>query len=421
MRHSLDITSEFYRVTRNRKPAAGMLFRSVFGLVLLGGWASMTTIDESVTHVVKIVPRISNEQRIEGTLNPSASTSGKVVEVLVKESQAVVKGEMLVRLDPSEFLIRRDQEIERAKNLQKEIDAKQRQSQLSVSTHESEEAELKEKLSNEQQLVSRLTSEREIKIKRSAVELDRIAQELKRASKLRKQRAIAASEVAELRAAYLKAKEDVELAKLPIQESTVVEIKSRLKSLKSSHRESLHRIESETIGLRKQLSTANSEIQLLEMKIDQCEIVAMVDGVVSACSVRVGDWVVPGELEITVSQPGFMAESFLPSSLIGNVKEGNRAFISFDGIDRLINGSLSATVATISSDLVQEEVAMGDGSSVLVDGYRVWIKINSDEDFGNWDNLRLGMTGSVEIQTGKKQLAVYLIEKAVGNGWLPTM
>ena len=420
MKHKLEMTFEFYRVARDRKPAIKILLSSVLGLLCLGAWASITPIDETVVHTVKIVPRISADQRSNGMLKPSSTTSGKVVEVLVKESQAVKKGEVLIRLDSKEYVIRREQEKEKYERLKKDIEAKQKQLQLANSTHSTEEAELTQQLSKERLTAIRLGDERVIKIKRSAVEMRRLAQELERASRLRKQRAISQSEVDTLRSDYQKAKEDVELAKLPIPESTVVELKLQLKTLNANHKELVHRIRTETLGLQNQLATTAGEIELQEMKIAQCEVVASCDGIISACEMRPGDWIVPGELDIAVSQRGFMAESFLPSALIGNVKEGDRAVISLDGIDWLVNGSLFGNVATISPDLVQQEVVMGDGSSVLVDGYRVWMKLEANEDFRKWDSVRLGMTGSVEIRTGKKQLAIYLLEKAIGNEWIPS-
>jgi len=418
--HNLEMASDFYRIARDRKPAIKMLLNSVFGLVCLGIWASITPINETVVHSVKIVPLSRVSQRSGGTLKPSAAISGKVVEVLVRESQAVKKGEVLVSLDSSEYLIRQRQEKAKAEGLMTDVDAKRKQLQLVVSTHKAEAKGLAEELSNEQLQVKRLTDERAINIERANVEFNRLAQELARATKLRQQKAIAKSEVETLRSDYLKAKEDVEMAKLPIQVSANTEIKLRIETLNSSHKELIHQIQTEIAGLQNQLETTGSEIELLTMKIAHCKVLAMNDGIVTTCVVRVGDWVVPGELGITVSQEGYMAESFLPSALIGNVKEGDQAVISLDGIDWLVNGSLVANVAMISSDLVQEEVVMGDGTSVLVDGYRVWMKLEANEDYRKWDSVRLGMTGSVQIKTGKKQLAIYLLEKAVGNECIPS-
>ena len=156
------------------------------------------------------------------------------------------------------------------------------------------------------------------------------------------------------------------------------------------------------------------------MKIKQCEIKSICAGVVSTCLVQVGDWVKPGQLDLRVSQREFKAEAFLPSESIGNVKAADRAVIFLDGISWLMYGSLSASVETISPEVVQQEVVMGDGSTIVVDGYRVWLNLESNEEFDRWASVRLGMTGSVEIQTGKKSLAVYLIEQAIGDGWLPS-
>ncbi len=421
MSHNLEMASDFYRLTRNRRPAIKMLLSSVLGLVALGFWASITPINETVIHAVKIVAKSDAVDKGVGALKPSATISGQVVEILVSESQVVKKGDVLIRVDPTEYLILQKQENEKSASIEEEIEAKGIQLKLAVSTHETEKSELRTQLESENQLAITLASERQIKINLSNVELSRLTKELERNVKLWKQRAVAKSEIDTLSSGVQKAKEDVALAKLPLQDSEVAEIESKLHTLDSCHCERVHQIETETTVLRNQLKAASTEIELLEMKIAQCEIVATRDGLVSQCAIQVGEWVVPGPLNITVSQKGFMAEAFLPSALIGNVKNGDRAAISLDGLNWLINGSLFANVAMISPDLVQEEVVNGDGSTVVIDGYRVWMNLESNEDFGKWDSVRLGMTGSVEIQTGKKSLAIYMLEQAVGNGWIPSM
>ena len=112
-----------------------------------------------------------------------------------------------------------------------------------------------------------------------------------------------------------------------------------------------------------------------------------------------------------------MAEAFLPSRLIGEVRVGNSAVIVLDGLDWLVHGVIEAQVKEISPDLIMKKTVLGDGSSEEIDGYRVWLELDQSGSFKRWDSLRLGMTGSVEIKTGEEKLALYLLRQAVGESW----
>lgn len=414
MSHQLYRASDFYRIARGKKPAARMLIHVALGLSILLVWASITPINDSVAHLAKIVPRNEVTNAKDGSLNMSTPLSGKVSAVLVSERQKVLKDEVLIRLDTQELQIRRDGEREKIKNLDLEIKAKIQQNELATSTYKTQKAELKAQLEAEKSRVKTLALERSIKIKSANSELKRVTKELSRFKKLIVQKAISRSELDMAETDYLRAKESLALASLPIEESRVAELSSRIESIESGHLETLHEIETTRLVLESRIASAHSEIELLEMRIEQSSIVSPIDGHVSACNISEGDWVSPGMLDVTVSQTGFIAEALLPSQLIGDVKPGDEAKIMIDGIDWMLYGSISATVSSISTELCHEEVPLGDGATQVVDGYRVLFEIES-HDFKKWNSIRIGMTGLVQIETGEKNLAVHLLEKAVGE------
>ncbi len=420
MSQQLSLASDLYRLSRTRKPTAKVIMCSALAMVALCIWASVTKINVIVTQPVKIVGQSISDSQSISAANANSTISGEVVEVVVSESQAVSAGQVLVRLNPAEHILRRSLELEKSESYRQELKSKQIELQLANARHEKEKTELKVQLANESHLLSRATEERELNIKHNSAALNQFVKELRRMEKLKQSRAVSQSEVESLRSEVRKAKADLDLAKLPLKESAIAEIESRIETLNSTHTERVHRIEAEATAIMHKLSSTKSEIDLLAMKIKQCEIKSICAGVVSTCLVQVGDWVKPGQLELRVSQREFKAEAFLPSESIGNVKAADRAVIFLDGISWLMYGSLSASVETISPEVVQQEVVMGDGSTIVVDGYRVWLNLESNEEFDRWASVRLGMTGSVEIQTGKKSLAVYLIEQAIGDGWLPS-
>lgn len=414
MSHELRMASDFYRVARNKKPAVRMLLQVAVGLSVLLVWASITPISDSVAHITKIVPRNRLTNAKNGTLKLSVSYSGKVAAVPVREGQKVAQGDVLIRLDTEELRVRRKGELGKIDNLDLEVEAKVQQIELVTSTYRTQKAELTAQLIGERMRIKKLASERSIRIESANSDLKRTAKELSRFKKLIVQRAISQSELDAVEADYLHAEEVLSLASLPLEESRVPELLSRIEAVEAVHKESVHQTKTETLTLESRISIAQSEIELLELRIKQCNIVSPMDGHISTCSVSEGDWVSPGTIGVAVSQTGFIAEALLPSQLIGNVKAGDQARIMIDGIDWMVNGSIEATVTSISPELCQEEVVMGDGSRQVIDGYRVLMELERNE-FKKWNSIRIGMTGLVQIETGQRNLAIYLLEKAIGE------
>ena len=304
------------------------------------------------------------------------------------------------------------------KNLAQEIEAKSIEGELSKATYRNQRAELVAQLDSQKQLDATRTNEQNIKVARLKDELHRATRELNRAEKLVAQRAISKSEFDSIGAEYAEVRQNLALAKLPVEQSLVAEIGMRIETLDSEYQEAVHRIHTEALALQNRLATCRNQVEVFNLKIDQCSVVAPLSGVVSSCVVQPGDWISAGTVGVTVSRAGLMAEALLPSSQIGDVRPGANASIMLDGIEWMSHGLLKGRVMSISTDLCQKEVALGDGSRQIVDGYRVWVELSPDDRFSKWDSVRLGMTGAVEIETENKSLAVYLVEKAIGTNWL---
>lgn len=417
MRDSFHI-AELYRLVRGRKSAAKLLVHLVAASLLIGVWALATPINQTVSFRTRLVPKGEFGGR-DGAFQPSCASGGIVASVSVQEFQTVAKGETLLEFDSSELRVRRKGEAGKIENLEREIAAKEVQRKLAMSSFHAKETELLAQLDVELKRVKRSGSEREIQIGRAKAELARAAKELDRGKRLDLHLAISKSEYENLRSENQKAKKDLALAELPVEQSRVSEIKAQRDSLESSHRELLHKLDTETLVLRSKISVLRNEVELLDLKISQCKVIASRGGVVSECHVKAGDWVESGPIALTVSREGFMAEAFLPSRLIGEVRKGNSAVIVLDGIDWLVYGSIDAQVMKISADVQEEETVLGDGSSEVIDGYRVWLDLKPESGFKRWDSVRLGMTGTVEIKTGKEKLALHLLKRAFGESWIP--
>lgn len=394
-----------------------MMVHSVGAMVVLMTWASIAPVSDTVSHRVKIVP-VNGFAGKAGSLYPSSSIGGMVSEVLVSESRYVEKGELLLRFDAREYVLLREGESKKAGNIRKELALKGEQMDLAMRSCEAQKAELlAQKVTLEESHVS-LLAEQKIGIARAQSELSRARKEYVRATKLFQSNAISRSELESLRAAHVSANGELSLARLPISRSAIEEFEKRFVSLETSHAEEKHRIETEKLLLASRLQASINEVARLDLKIGQCSVFSPGSGIVSECLIRSGDWISPGQVGIAVSQKGYVAEAILPSRLICNVKKGSSARITIDGVDWLIHGSLIALVSDVAPSLRKEESVLGDGSTEVVDGYRVLLEFQPNDDFEKWDCIRLGMTGTVEIDVGEKKLVCYLLEKAVGDDWL---
>lgn len=409
--------AELYRLIRRRKPAAAMLLHTIGALIALLAWASITPVAEVVSHRIKVVPTNGIEGNA-GSLNPASPVGGMVSEVVVRESMWVEKGDLLLRFDSEELVLVRQGELKKQEGIHKELEVRRRQILLAQESFKAKLSELLAQKVTELDSYTRLEAERKINQDRAASELLRANSEYARGKKLLAGKAISKSELESLKAVLDSATGEVALARLPISKSKVEEIEKRIESHESSHAEAVHLIEAEQLLLQTKLEAVKNEIRLLDLKIENCSILAPRSGVVSQCQLRRGDWIPPGEIGIAISQQDFVAEAILPSRLICDVQKGSKARITLDGIDWLVYGSLTATVTEVAPDLQKVESVLGDGSTEVVDGYRVLLQFESDSEFKKWDSIRLGMTGSVEIDVGEKKLAIYLMEKAVGTNWL---
>lgn len=394
-----------------------MMVHAVGAMAVLFLWASISPVIDVVVHRIKVIPA-SELDGDSGAFFPSTAVGGTVAKIVVAESSWVEKGDLILCFDSEELQLRRQAETKKRDSLHKELEARERQILLANRSFDAKVSELTAQKKTESDNFAMLVAERKIKQQSAKVELQRAKNEFARGLRLQQSRAISESELETLRAAKESAKGEVALAGISLSKSKIDEIEKRIDSLKTSHAEELHVIEAEKLLLNSKLESVQGEISLLDLRIENCSIYAPRSGVLSQCQLRCGDWVPPGEIGIAISQKGYVAEATLPSELISGVRKGSQARITLDGIDWMIHGSLDATVTEVSPDIQKKELVMGDGSTETVDGYRVLLHFEPDSGFRKWDSVRLGMTGTVEIDVGEKKLATHLLEKAVGKDWL---
>ena len=94
-----------------------MLMQLALVLAVFIVWAGVTPYTETVFNSVTIVAKDGIGNAVEGTMSPGCPLSGTVKEVAVTEFQVVEKGDVLIQLDPREYVILRNGELEKNQKL----------------------------------------------------------------------------------------------------------------------------------------------------------------------------------------------------------------------------------------------------------------------------------------------------------------
>jgi membrane fusion protein (multidrug efflux system) len=413
--YEMNLVSEFYHSTRCTRSATKMMTRTFLGMLVLCLWSGLTPIDETVMESVSIVPDMADKAFDSISQKPDATLSGPVTQVCIAEDQVVKKGDLILRIDAEETGLKIESLEKRIAAALKEARLEKEKLALQEENYLVEREGFMKSLENARTQIRLSEQRRKIQIKQAQISFDLAKKMLLRSKKLKSQNAISQLELDQMSSDYADAKEQLALASLPIDESGVDEIQASLNRLRSKHDLNVHESRIRSTAFENELEQLNSDKRILERTMASSDIRSPCDGVVTSCEVKMGDWIGPGELPITISPAGFMIEAMIPSNSIGGVEAGNAALISIDGIDWMLHGQISGSVVEVSSDVVQEETVTGNGTARPVSGYRVLIELEKKDGFDAWDQIRLGMTGTAEIQTGQKRLAFYLFEKAFGR------
>ena len=118
----------------------------------------------------------------------------------------------------------------------------------------------------------------------------------------------------------------------------------------------------------------------------------------------------PGEevLEVVPIEADFLIEAKLSPADIGFVTVGQNVAVKVDAFDYTIYGDLAGTIIYISPDTLKEKSPQGD-----VPYYKVQVRTNGKAFSGaptrNFEIIP-GMTGTVEVHTGKNTIFNYLLK-----------
>jgi adhesin transport system membrane fusion protein len=356
-----------------------VIWGALVGIMVLIVWAYFAQIDQvtRATGTVIASARTQDIQAVEG---------GVLTELLVKEGDDVIKGQLVVKL-----------EEERA--------------QAAVSNSASKIAALKAKL-------ARLEAEI---FERALVfpnDIQNYSEYIQNQTQLYNRRKQAINQdVSSLQQMMVLAKQelnmnepllvygDVSKADVIKLRRQVAEIQAQITNKRNKYFEEA---QTEMTKAQEELDTELEELRGNSQVLEEKNLFAPTDGTVKNIVITtIGGVVKPGEIimEILPTSSDLIVEAKVSPADIAYVKENQIASVKLDAYDYSIFGAMNGNVVYISPDTLMEQTPKGEEPY-----YRVQIKITGAEFAERRDEIVIkpGMTASVDIKAQERSVLSYL-------------
>ncbi|KAF1067542.1 MAG: Multidrug export protein EmrA [Pseudomonas citronellolis] len=303
---------------------------------------------------------------VQGEITRIASQLGaRIDEVLVHDNQHVEKGELLVRLDASDFQLA----VQRA--------------EASLATHEAELAQAQSKLKGQGSLIA--ASEADVNA--SQATFGRTQVDLNRAEALRKPGYVSEERVTTLTADAHVARSQVAKAQADLQAQHI----------------QVDALNADIKRLQALIASAQAELEQARINLARCEIHAPVSGRVGQRSARVGQYVQVGsQLLSLVPDDGIWVQANFKETQVGKMRPGQKATLILDTFpDTPIEGTLESLFAASGAQfsLLPPDNATGNFTKVV---QRIPVKIVLANDNPLSGLIRPGMSVEAEVHIGER-------------------
>ncbi len=413
-----------------RRTVIGLAALVAVGILGWGGWAWYRSSAEVST----------DDAYVEGTISPvSAKVSGHVVELLVRDNQAVRLNDVLLRVDPRDYTAKRDQARAAVAVAEANVRAARAELPLTRETTRSQVDEVRAVLEG-----TRVG----VRSTESAVDETRARLESKRAAAAAVRADVTAAETAQRKAKrdlermqalmkndYVSRREhDDAVAALETADAVLEAVRRRLSATEkevlqteaevasrvlateqarqrvAEVRGTLARAESqqqsvsvktaELARAEAALKVAQADLAVVELNLEHTVVRAPADGVVSKRSVELGQIVQPGQplLALVPLHDVWVIANFKETQLT-RIRPGQRAEVRIDSFPgATFVGAVNSISAGTGSrfSLLPPENATGNWVKVV---QRVPVKILLDDKAGgNPQPLRAGMSAVVTVR-----------------------
>ncbi|MBO3274568.1 HlyD family secretion protein [Pseudomonas schmalbachii] len=330
------------------------IFLVLLGLVaagLLGHWYFIGRFVETTDNAY-----------VQGEITRIASQLGaRIEEVLVHDNQHVEKGQLLVKLEASDFQLA----LDRAK--------------ATLATREAELAQARSKLKGQSSMIAASQAD----LNASQATFGRTQIDLNRAQTLRKPGYVSEERVTTLTA-------DSRVAR-----SQVAKAEADLRA---------QQVQRDTLGadiqrLEAQIASARTDVAQAEINLTRTEIRAPVSGLVGQRSARVGQYVQNGTgLLSLVPDDGIWVQANFKETQVGRMRPGQKARLVLDAFpDQPIEGCVESLFAASGAQfsLLPPDNATGNFTKVV---QRIPVKITFADDNPLKGLIRPGMSVEAEVE-----------------------
>ena len=383
-------------------------------------WASVTRIDEVAVANGKIIPS-GHVKRVQ------SEDGGVVLAILVREGEAVSKGQELITMDPTSTVSNLDQQLVRnaslslrMERLQALIDgrapdysavdpkyAKLAAQQTNLHVQIIESMKVKRAILNNQinqyQAELKELGNRE-KTLRQQYQL--MKEEYESYEDLFKRELVGKTEFFGIKRQFLQVQEylnQIPVRRIQVREK-LTESKNRLVKLSE---DALENWMGELATIEAEASEITEVVKRHERDVFQLSIKAPEDGVVHNLKINSGGEIIkPGEtvLELVPMGETLVAEVKISSRDVGHIQEGQPVTIKLTAYDYSRYGGIKGKLTDISPTTIIDE-----NGSVYYEGI---VSLNAKHlESGNTKHLILpGMTVQADIKTGDKTLIGYFMK-----------
>lgn len=351
--------------------------------VLLGLiWAAIAQVDEVTRGEGRVVPlrRLQTIQSLEG---------GILSELLVNEGDIVAPGQVLARMDQTQFRSAFLQARAEIEVLEAET------ARLEAEVLEKDDVGFAEPMSEIQATEERLFRARRTKLLESiaAIESEKAAIQ-------------AQIDITEplVRGGSIS---QIDLLKLQQQLATLL---GKVSEIRNAYVQDAY---SDLAASKAKLASLRQSIVQKEDQLTRTDIRSPVAGRVNNVNITtLGGVVQPGEaiMEITPIDDQLLIETKVLPRDVAFVAPGMPASVKITAYDFSIYGDLAGTVTQISEDTVEEDTPQG-----REDFYKVMVKTDRAylERHGQHFPIRPGMVAQVDIESGRRSVLSYLIRPLI--------
>jgi multidrug resistance efflux pump len=386
---------------------AVVLLAALLGTALV--WAALTPAD-LVVHAAGRVRPLATPKKVFSAARAevlSASTGGRVIEVHFREGDQVVRDQVLLRLDTS----RVDNDMAKVRRSiragEDELAGLARSARLLAGRHQVARARAEAELAQAEEEVRREKVQRAADVQVARAELERATDEERRLAKLARKRAAAAAELVQTRAKLREARARLARAQVPVSEGRLKVLRRAVEVADKEHAVKCEEMAIKRAAKQAEVNRDRLDLASLELERRQAEIRAPIAGVVTRGDIKVGDVLEPGKPAVEIAQQtGFLFEAAVSSEDIGHLRVGMPARIKLDAYDYQRYGTVRGTVCFLSPDS-----GLAEGRQKAT--YLVRITVE-EETLGRGElrgKVKLGMTGQVDIVTGRESLLALLLKR----------